>query len=746
MIRRLCLAAPLIGILLNACKGDSRTATPPACSVSGVSIAPGTSSVPVGGTNNLVANVAQQNCSNLTTSWTSANPAVASVNQSGVVTGLAVGTAAITATAAGVIGNATVTVTAPVCTVSSVLIDPASPSLFVGDTAVLTANISQQNCTGLATVWTSANPAIATVTAAGVVTAIAPGTVSVSATVSGVIGSATVAVSNAPFGAQWTRSTLRVVGSDAAPTGYNVAAWAATPTDLFVGSSYTLHRYFNGVWSQSEGGGVFAMWGSSASDIFGVGFQMARWNGSSWTYTNSPTSQTLRAVWGSSSSQVFAGGDGGVLARFNGTSWSTMTSPVTSAIRGISGSGPSFALAVTASNQVLHWNGTNWTAQTTPALFLNGVWVSSPTLAFAVGGNSVFRFNGSTWSSETVPALQANLTSVWGSSPTDVYAAGSGGVVLHYDGSSWVQVPRVTGGEALAVTGSGSTAFVTGKNFVATASRSAQTLLAYAPQLNAVWAVDANTAFAVGESGIVWRYNNGAWQRLDTGVLYALKDVWAPSANRVFAVGEGASGGAAMLQYDGSTWSEVTLPSTGFLASISGVSSTQAVAMSRFSPLLTWDGSSWQAAAGTTPSDNASAIWGTSPTDYLVVGSSGYAARFDGVSLTPIASVPSQRALVSVWGSGPSNYYAGTNNGELFRFNGTSWSQIIVPNAGAWRVWGSGASSLYTLSLNGLIGRYDGTTWTQLRAVSGDDVFWDLHGTSNRLFAVGDGGVVMVTR
>lgn len=747
MLRRLCLVLPLIGPLLAACKGESGTATPPSCTVSGVTISPAASSVPVGGTNNLAATVAQQNCSNLTPTWASANPAIASVTQGGVVTGVAAGTAAITATAAGVVGNATVTVTAPVCTVSNVLVNPTSPNVFVGDSVVLRANIGQQNCTGLVPTWTSANPAVATVTPAGVVTAVAPGTVSVSAAVSGVSGSAIVVVTRAPLGAQWTLSTLRVVGSDAAPVTYNAAGWAASPTDLFVASSYTMHRYSNGVWTQSDGSGVTAMWGTSATDVFGVGFRMARWNGSTWTFTNSPTSQTLRAIWGSSSSQVFAAGDGGVIVRFDGTSWSTMTSPVTTNIRGISGSGPSFALAVTASSQVLRWDGTTWTTQTTPAQFLNGVWVSSPTLAFAVGNNAVFRFNGTAWTSETLPNVESNLTAVWGSSATDVYAAGTDGVVLHYDGSSWVRVPQVTRSEALAVTGSGSTAFVLGRNFVATANRSTQTLLSYAPKLNAVWAIDDNTAFAVGESGIVWRYNNGSWRRLDTGVFHNLRDVWAASANRVFAVGDNPSGTAAMLQYDGSTWSEVSLPPSGFLSSIAGGSSARAVAVSPFSPLLTWDGNTWRAASGAMPSDKSGGIWGTSPSDYLIVGSSGYAVRFDGVSaITPVAAVPSQRALVTVWGSDPNNYFVGTNNGELFRFNGTSWNQITVPAAAAWRVWGSGASNLFTLSLNGTVGRYDGATWTQLRSPSGNELLWDLHGTANRLFAVGDGGVVMVTR
>jgi hypothetical protein len=33
------------------------------------------------------------------------------------------------------------------------------------------------------------------------------------------------------------------------------------------------------------------------------------------------------------------------------------------------------------------------------------------------------------------------LTSVWGSGPSDVWAAGSGGTIIHWDGSGWTTTP-----------------------------------------------------------------------------------------------------------------------------------------------------------------------------------------------------------------------------------------------------------------------------------------------------------------
>jgi hypothetical protein len=49
-----------------------------------------------------------------------------------------------------------------------------------------------------------------------------------------------------------------------------------------------------------------------------------------WEWQNPlPQGNTLRGVWGSSASNVFAVGDHGTILRYNSTSWSIMTSGTT---------------------------------------------------------------------------------------------------------------------------------------------------------------------------------------------------------------------------------------------------------------------------------------------------------------------------------------------------------------------------------------------------------------------------------
>lgn len=90
------------------------TTTPPTATT--VSIAPTSASIAIGASQAFVATVKDQNGATMTCSalgWTSQNTAVATVNASGSVTGVAAGSTTVKATCAAVSGNATVTVTAP---------------------------------------------------------------------------------------------------------------------------------------------------------------------------------------------------------------------------------------------------------------------------------------------------------------------------------------------------------------------------------------------------------------------------------------------------------------------------------------------------------------------------------------------------------------------------------------------------------------------------------------------------------
>src|SRR6185503_1307827 len=131
--------------------------------------------------------------------WASSVPAVATVSATGLVTGVAAGTITITATSEGKSGTATVTVTIP--PVASVAVSPSASILQIGGTVQLTATTKDSAgnvLTGRVVTWASSAPAVATVSASGLVTAVAAGSATLTATSEGKNGTATVTVNPVP--------------------------------------------------------------------------------------------------------------------------------------------------------------------------------------------------------------------------------------------------------------------------------------------------------------------------------------------------------------------------------------------------------------------------------------------------------------------------------------------------------------------------------------------------------------------
>lgn len=129
-------------------------------------------------------------------SWSSADAGVATVSAQGLVSSVAQGEALITATAGAISGSTTVTVTAPALT--TITVTPVNPSLEKTQTQQLSASGSYTDgstasVTGQVS-WQSSAPGVASVSSTGEVTAVSPGTSTLSATLAGVTGSTSVTV------------------------------------------------------------------------------------------------------------------------------------------------------------------------------------------------------------------------------------------------------------------------------------------------------------------------------------------------------------------------------------------------------------------------------------------------------------------------------------------------------------------------------------------------------------------------
>jgi uncharacterized protein YjdB len=180
-------------------KTTSTTVTVSLVPIASVTVTPSTFSMPAVSTKAFIA-TAFDGAGNVITgravSWSSSNPALATIAAQGVLTTAASpGVVVVTATVEGFTATAAVTITAP--TVATVTLNTFGTVLTVGGTQIITATAYDAQggeLVGRAVSWTTANAAVATISAAGVVTATGAGSTTVTATIDGVRATASVQV------------------------------------------------------------------------------------------------------------------------------------------------------------------------------------------------------------------------------------------------------------------------------------------------------------------------------------------------------------------------------------------------------------------------------------------------------------------------------------------------------------------------------------------------------------------------
>jgi len=121
-----------------------------------------------------------------------------------------------------------------------------------------------------------------------------------------------------------------------------------------------------------------------------------------WTEYDSQSFNELNAIWGSSSNDVWAVGNAGVVRRWTGASpkrWQIVDVPTEDDLTGVWGSGANDVWVVGEHGTILHFDGTTWSERVAafPAGLsphLRGVWGSGPNDVWIVGDSMVLRFTG----------------------------------------------------------------------------------------------------------------------------------------------------------------------------------------------------------------------------------------------------------------------------------------------------------------------------------------------------------------
>jgi len=168
-----------------------------------IAVTPLNPTVPVNTTQQMVAtgtNTDASTCdiTDLVT-WSSSTIANATVSASGLVKGVAAGSATITATLGSVTGSTSVTVTAPSISSISVTPDDVTLAIGVGQQYLASAIYSDGSIQDLVTgvTWTSSNTNVATIDSNGLATTLASGTTTITATVGTFTDSSVITVVSA---------------------------------------------------------------------------------------------------------------------------------------------------------------------------------------------------------------------------------------------------------------------------------------------------------------------------------------------------------------------------------------------------------------------------------------------------------------------------------------------------------------------------------------------------------------------
>ena len=177
------------------------------------------------------------------------------------------------------------------------------------------------------------------------------------------------------------------------------------------------------------------------------------------------------------------------------------------------------------------WNGERLIRlASTESPGLLGVSAASADAAFAVGsGGALARWNG--YSFVTPPPLPTPTTGVFyqatvSSGPSDIWAGGSNGTLVHYDGSRWTQIPGIPQSSTIRSLSLSSTgevwaagSLIGGQPMVlrgtlASGFSTVGTLPSTVGSLTSVAAFSSTSAWVVGGSGLVWRWSGTAWSVL----------------------------------------------------------------------------------------------------------------------------------------------------------------------------------------------------------------------------------------
>ncbi|MGI5865588.1 MAG: WD40/YVTN/BNR-like repeat-containing protein, partial [Myxococcales bacterium] len=237
--------------------------------------------------------------------------------------------------------------------------------------------------------------------------------------------------------------------------------------------------------------------------------------------------------------------------------------------------------------------------------YLNGSWSNTTRVAaatrfykiIAAGPTSDYWMSGAPKRILRTSGTPANLADVGWAPPenlfdikalsdTDVWGVGVGGVIVHWDGTSWQSTSVPTDGDAL----------------------------------NSLWPIAPDDIWAATTNGVIAHYDGTSWTTSSLSYA-ACFGLWASGPDDVWCVGTGGDGYGSTYHWDGTSWTNVPIPTNGWVYDVWGFAPNDVWAVGT-SGCLHWDGTSWTNVPVPT-TRFLYGVWGADPNDIWAVGSGG---------------------------------------------------------------------------------------------------------------------------
>lgn len=422
-----------------------------------------------------------------------------------------------------------------------------------------------------------------------------------------------------------------------------------------------------------------------------------------------PSQTTWENVWGVSTSDMFLMGEDGLVYRNQGGGWDSLNS------------GANFSLMINSA----------WGLASNNSYFVGLVKISETVDGVTLTHNEPFlkNYDGLSFNAETLPTLEVGLYDIWGAANDDIFAVGSDGTVLHFDGGQW------------------SVVYSGGTN---------------APWLNSVWGSSASDVYVCGTGGALLHYDGATWNVVTTRTAHDLWDVWGMSDSSIYAVGSNGT----VLHYDGTNMTSMPTPITKTLYGIWGTGDNDLYAVGWGGTIIHYDGNDWTIVESGT-GFGFLGLWGdTLSGDIYAVGQT--VMKYDGIDWqsVPIRGEPD---FTDIW-AGPSEIIVVGSGGHIFEsslasiyntmsvdggsittdLNGVAGpaggkAMFIVGDGGLilqrhadstnkWQTYTSGLSAdlkavsvlsdslAYIVGTGGLIAEYDGANWTVMSSPATEDL------------------------